>query len=51
MWAVAQGTALNVVDRQGGEVQPHEADWIRAALSFLQDEAAIWASPAMEEFA
>ena len=51
MWAAAQGTALNVVDRQGGEVQPREADWIRAALSFLQDEAAIWASPAMEEFA
>ena len=51
MWAAAQGTALNVVDQQGGEVQPREADWIRAALSFLQDEAAIWASPAMEEFA
>ena len=39
-----------MVDRQGGEVQPREADWIRAASSFLQDKVAIWASPAMEEF-
>ena len=51
MWATAQGTALNVVDRQGAEVGPREGEWIHAALSFLQDDAAIWASPAMEEFA
>ena len=51
MWAAAQGMALNVVDWQREEVQPCKADWICAALSFLQDEAAIWVSPAMEEFA
>ena len=48
---MAQGTALNVVDRQGAEVGPYEGEWICAALSFLQDDAAIWASPAMKEFA
>src|SRR6267154_2651259 len=26
-------------------------EWIRAALSYLQDEASTWASPAMKEFA
>jgi hypothetical protein len=26
-------------------------EWIRAALSYLQDDASIWAAPAMEEFA
>ena len=50
MWAAAQGIVLNVVNQQG-EVQPHEADWIHVALSFLQDEAAIWTFPAMKEFA
>jgi hypothetical protein len=51
MWAMAQGTALNVVDRQGGYVEGRDMEWIRAALSYLQDDAAIWAAPAMEEFA
>lgn len=51
MWAMAQGTALNVVDRQGSYVEGRDMEWIRAALSYLQDDAAIWASPAMEEFA
>jgi Retrotransposon gag protein len=51
MWAMAQGTALNVVDRQGDPVDRQDAEWIRAALLYLQDDAAIWAAPAMEEFA
>lgn len=51
MWAMAQGTALNVVDQQGNAVSRRDTDWIRAALSYLQDDASVWASPAMEEFA
>jgi hypothetical protein len=51
MWAAAQGTALNVVDQQGNAVGRRDADWIRAALSYLQEDASIWGSPAMEEFA
>lgn len=51
MWAMAQGTALNTVDQQGTPVDRRDSEWIRAALSYLQDDAAIWASPAMEEFA
>jgi hypothetical protein len=51
MWAMAQGTALNVVDQQGNAVDRRDLEWIHAALSYLQGEAAIWASPAMEEFA
>ena len=51
MWAEVQGTALNVVDQQGNAVDRRDSEWIRAALSYLQDDAAIWASPAMEEFA
>ena len=50
MWAMAQGTALNVVDQQGMAVDHRDMEWIRAALSYLQNEASIWASPAMEEF-
>jgi hypothetical protein len=50
MWGLAQGTALNVVDQQGNAVDRRETEWIRAALSYLQDDAAIWAAPAMEEF-
>jgi hypothetical protein len=51
MWAAAQGTALNVVDQQGNAVNRRDPDWIWAALSYLQDDASIWGSPAMEEFA
>jgi hypothetical protein len=51
MWAAAQGTALNVVNQQGNTVDCCDPDWIRAALSYLQDDASIWGSPAMEEFA
>jgi hypothetical protein len=28
-----------------------DMEWIRAALSYLQDDASIWAAPAMKEFA
>ena len=51
MWALAQGTALNVVDQQGDPVDSRDREWIRAALSYLQDDAAIWAAPSMEKFA
>ena len=51
MWATAQGTALNTVDREGNPVARKDAEWIRAALSYLQDDASIWASPSMEIFA
>ena len=48
---MAQGTALNVVDQQGNTVSRCNMEWICAALSYLQDNATIWASPTMEEFA
>ena len=51
MWAMAQGTALNVVDQQGLAVSRRNMEWIRAALSYLQEDVSIWASLAMEEFA
>jgi hypothetical protein len=51
MWAMTQGTGLNVVDQQGNAVGRRNCEWIRAALSFLEGEAAVWASPAMESFA
>ena len=51
MWAMAQGTALNIVDQQGTAIGRRDMEWIRAALSYLQDDASIWASLAMEEFA
>jgi hypothetical protein len=51
MWATAQGTALNTVDREGNPVARKEMEWIRAALSYLQDDASIWAAPSMEIFA
>jgi hypothetical protein len=51
MWAMAQGTALNVVDQQGTAVDHRDMEWICAALSYLQNDTSIWAAPAMEEFA
>jgi hypothetical protein len=51
MWARAQGTALNTVNQEGRATDPDQTEWIRVALSYLQDDAAIWAAPAMEEFA
>jgi hypothetical protein len=51
MWAMAQGTTLNVVDQQGMAVDRCDMEWICAMLSYLQDDALIWAAPAMEEFA
>jgi Retrotransposon gag protein len=51
MWAMAQGTALNTVNQHGEAVDRCDMDWIHAALSYLQDDAAVSASPAMEEFA
>ena len=50
MWAMAQGTGLNVVDAQGNPIGRRDGEWIRAALSLMENEAAIWAAPAMEVF-
>lgn len=51
MWVHVQGTMLNIVDQQGNMVDHQDMKWIHAALSYLQDDVAIWAAPAMEEFA
>jgi hypothetical protein len=51
MWVMAQGMALNMVNQHGEAVDHRDMEWIRATLSYLQDDAAVWASPAMEEFA
>ena len=50
MWAMAQGAGLNVVGAQGELISRRDGEWIRVALSLLQEEAAIWAAPAMEVF-
>ena len=42
---------LNVVDQQDESVSARDPEWIRIALSYLQGDAAIWATLAMEEFA
>src|SRR6267154_1418225 len=46
MWAMAQGTALNVVNQQGLAVSCRDMEWIRTTLSYLQEDTLIWASPA-----
>jgi len=51
LWAMAQGTGMNVVDHQGVAVRRRDFEWIRAVLSFMESDAAVWASPAMEQFA
>ncbi|PIL32323.1 hypothetical protein GSI_05569 [Ganoderma sinense ZZ0214-1] len=51
MWATAQGSSLNVLDNQGLVTARRDAEWIRSVLSYLHDDAAVWASPAMEVFA
>ncbi|PIL23033.1 hypothetical protein GSI_14340 [Ganoderma sinense ZZ0214-1] len=51
MWATAQGSSLNVLDDQGLVTARRDAEWIRSILSYLHDDAAVWASPAMEVFA
>ena len=50
IWAMAQETTLNTVDQQGNAVTLYDPEWIWAALSYLQDNVAIWAAPAMKEF-
>jgi Retrotransposon gag protein len=50
MWAMAQGSSLNVIDGQGNLMDHHDGKWIHAALSFLVDDATVWATPAMEIF-
>jgi hypothetical protein len=51
LWAMTQGTGMNVVDHQGVAVRRRDLEWIRAVLSFMESDAAVWASPAMEQFA
>ena len=51
MWAMAQGSGLNVVDGQGNPVQRRDNEWIRTVLSLMSEDAVVWAAPAMEEFA
>ena len=50
MWAMAQGSRLNVVDRQGNPISCRDNKWIRTILSLMSDDAAVWAAPTMEEF-
>jgi Retrotransposon gag protein len=50
MWAMVQGSGLNIVDAQGNPTTCQDHEWIRAVLSLLTDEAAVWAAPTMEEF-
>ena len=47
---MSAGKSLNRVDAAGNITARHDL-WIRLALSFLQDDAALWATPYMEEFA
>jgi hypothetical protein len=51
MWAMAQGTDMNVVNEHGVAVRRRDAEWIRSALSFLQGDAGTWAGPSMDQFA
>jgi hypothetical protein len=44
MWVMVQGTAFNVINQQGNPVNYKEMEWICAALSYLQDNMAIWAA-------
>jgi hypothetical protein len=50
MWAMTQGTSMNVVDHLGNAVRRCDADWIRTILSLMEDEASIWAAPSMKQF-
>lgn len=50
LYAMSAGRAMNSVDAVGRYVARHDA-WIRTALSFLQDEVALWATPYMEQVA
>ena len=49
MWAMTQGASLNHLDAAGNAVGPRNDQWIRTVLSYLQDDAALWATPAMEQ--
>ena len=49
MWAMTQGASLNRLDANGIAVGPKDDQWIRTVLSYMQDDAALWATPAMED--
>ena len=48
MWAVVQGTSMNVVDQFGRAVGHRDVEWIRSALSFMEGPASEWARPAKD---
>jgi hypothetical protein len=48
MWAVVQGTSMNVVDQFGRAVGRRDVEWIRFALSFMEGPASEWARPAKD---
>lgn len=50
LWAAAQGTSLNIVDQERNTVDQKEEEWICSVLSYLHDDAVVWAAPAMKEF-
>jgi hypothetical protein len=50
LWGMSQGAGLNVLDVQGNAIRRRDAEWIRTALSFLEDDVAVWGAPAMEDF-
>lgn len=50
LWGMAQESGLNVVDAQGNTLRHCDTEWICMALSFLQEDAAVWAALAMEDF-
>ncbi|EJF55521.1 hypothetical protein DICSQDRAFT_17170, partial [Dichomitus squalens LYAD-421 SS1] len=49
LWAMSQGSTLNHVDAMGNTISACNDQWIWAVLSFMQDSAALWATPAIEE--
>ena len=51
LYAMSAGRSLNTVNPVTQNVTARHDMWIRAALLFMQDEAALWATPYMEEFA
>lgn len=51
LYAMLAGRSLNTVNLVTQNVTARHDMWIRAALLFMQDEAALWATPYMEEFA
>jgi hypothetical protein len=45
MWAVVQGTSMNIVDQFGRAVVCRNVKWNHSALSFMEGPAGEWAGP------